>query len=539
MEGHVKVNFHGFETLCGDQAWIEQWPDGAACLNVEKKKEEEDLHWTLIGTNPAFRDLFPGIDLQESSVDALLDTMFEDHKILKELAQETMARGQSQRMILWSHIRRESIELTLIPGKSGQMVLILRSQPQISHGKQTCHLFDICWDAVVVIDQNHQVVQANPSFCRMLGYTEQELLQMYTWDWEALSSRAEIERNFPRVGQTNTFMATKHRCKDGRLIDVEFSASGAVIEGREVVICICRDVTQRKQGELALKQSEVKFRTFVEKAGDIIFTLNEEGELTYISPNIHSLMGYLPGEVLYQKLSVFLHPEDALSCWKFIQDAFRGNLDKDEAELRLLHVELGYRWHRLKGTINYLPSGERQFIGISRDVNDKRVHEEKLRYLSQHDPLTGLYNRSAFKSALETYEKEKAYPMTIVVCDLDNLKCTNDTHGHLAGDELLQNAAEIIKEAFSDYGIIARFGGDEFIALLKNTDEAMASKLEEQLRQDIELYNAGSDNGESIKLSVGFAVRTSEAESIDQIMKKADKAMYLEKKEKCVEQKRP
>ena len=114
---------------------------------------------------------------------------------------------------------------------------------------------------------------------------------------------------------------------------------------------------------------------------------------------------------------------------------------------------------------------------------------EQMKFYSLHDPLTGLYNRTLFQQHMDKIDRDNI-PTTIIICDIDGLKLVNDTLGHLEGDELLKNAALIIKEVFtSNNSIIARIGGDEFAILLPYLSlqqiEAKCSKLNEK----VETYN--------------------------------------------------
>ena len=116
-------------------------------------------------------------------------------------------------------------------------------------------------------------------------------------------------------------------------------------------------------------------------------------------------------------------------------------------------------------------------FGISRDITDKRKAEEKVKYLSFHDGLTGLYNRAYFDEELSRLDTERQIPITIVMGDLNGLKVINDAYGHSRGDMLLRNISDILKEGFRKEDIVSRWGGDEFIAILPKTSVKDAKSI--------------------------------------------------------------
>ncbi len=139
---------------------------------------------------------------------------------------------------------------------------------------------------MVVINQSHRVVEVNQRFAEMLGYSVEEMLSLHTWDWEAISNREDIEKDYADLSKVNFTIETKHRRKDGSLIDVEVSGAGMKIgEGPRdnVVLCFIRDLSMRKMAERLLKESEMKLRAFIENAPVAIFTLAPTELVVYFS----------------------------------------------------------------------------------------------------------------------------------------------------------------------------------------------------------------------------------------------------------------
>ncbi|HBG04396.1 MAG: diguanylate cyclase [Geobacteraceae bacterium GWC2_58_44] len=167
-------------------------------------------------------------------------------------------------------------------------------------------------------------------------------------------------------------------------------------------------------------------------------------------------------------------------------------------------------------------------VGALLDISERKRSETKLRYLSTHDMLTGIYNRAYFDEELERLRKGRKFPVSIVMADVDRLKETNDQLGHAAGDDLLRHAAEVFRGAFRGDDVAARIGGDEFAALLPNTDESALVEAMERLQQALASSNA--ENGDNpLSLSIGAATANS-SEELVAAWRMADQSMYRQKK---------
>ena len=141
-------------------------------------------------------------------------------------------------------------------------------------------LMDVSLDGIAIIDQEHRVVESNRRFAEMLDYTPEEVLSLHTWDWEAVMSEAEIRANFADLTKTKTTFQTRHRRRDGTIYDAEVTACGAKVGGESMVLTIIRDITDREEAELALKESESRYRSLFENMSDgvAIYEAVDEGE---------------------------------------------------------------------------------------------------------------------------------------------------------------------------------------------------------------------------------------------------------------------
>jgi len=166
-------------------------------------------------------------------------------------------------------------------------------------------------------------------------------------------------------------------------------------------------------------------------------------------------------------------------------------------------------------------------ITACEDITERKEAEEKLRYMSCHDTLTGFYNRAFFEDEMERLSCESELPISVIMVDVDGLKEVNDTLGHAAGDKVLKQTASVLMSVFRSEDIVARIGGDEFVVLLPGADQSVVEKAMQRVR-DVVLQASRSMGGLGLSLSLGAATAHS-AEALGETLKLADERMYEEK----------
>ncbi|WP_236685674.1 GGDEF domain-containing response regulator [Geobacter pickeringii] len=186
-----------------------------------------------------------------------------------------------------------------------------------------------------------------------------------------------------------------------------------------------------------------------------------------------------------------------------------------------------------KATFQNVDNSLGGLVGTILDITERKQTEEKLRYMSTHDALTGLYNRAYFQEEMERLEQGRQFPVSIVIADVDRLKYVNDTLGHAAGDELIISAALVLKGAFRAEDVVARIGGDEFAVLLPSADTAAVDEALHRLSTRLGSRNGSDDQ---LTLSMSFGVATAvKGERLEETLKLADKRMYHDKSTKsCI-----
>ncbi|WP_422481195.1 HD domain-containing phosphohydrolase [Pleomorphochaeta sp. DL1XJH-081] len=170
--------------------------------------------------------------------------------------------------------------------------------------------------------------------------------------------------------------------------------------------------------------------------------------------------------------------------------------------------------------------GKTYTIVQGQDITERKLAEERLRYMGERDFLTGLYNRQYLESELLKMDRPENLPLTILLVDTNGLKIVNDSFGTDAGDQLLRHVASILESACSPHDILARYGGDEFVILMPRTGTAGAKRVAQRVSG---LAEQAKTSQMRISLSYGYATRTSVKESYNAVFKRAEDALNRSK----------
>ncbi|OOZ35391.1 diguanylate cyclase [Solemya velesiana gill symbiont] len=286
---------------------------------------------------------------------------------------------------------------------------------------------------------------------------------------------------------------------------------------------------------MELRLSEEKFRQLVESTNDWIWEVDSNGAFRYSSPQVESILGYKPEEMIGRTPFEMMPEKEgkkllaAFNEWKkraaLITRIENVNLHKDGR--RVILETSGAPFFNEHGEVI-------GYRGVDRDITDRKRMEDRLRHLASHDALTGAYNRQVFQERIrEEMDRAERYDLTlsIFMLDIDHFKRVNDSFGHSAGDRVLRDTAQILEKTIRKTDFIARYGGEEFTAILPETGLVNARELAERLRSRISEYNFRIGGSKALKLSasIGVAAYPEHAQSAQDLVDAADSAMYAAK----------
>jgi diguanylate cyclase (GGDEF)-like protein len=160
------------------------------------------------------------------------------------------------------------------------------------------------------------------------------------------------------------------------------------------------------------------------------------------------------------------------------------------------------------------------------DLTNEKKYKSKIEHISFHDHLTGLYNRRFFNTELKRLDTKRNFPLGIIIGDVNGLKFFNDTFGHDLGDEVLIKVADLLKNIMRSDDIVARYGGDEYCIIIKNTDILELENIIKRIKNKLKKIKVKNFN---LNLALGFSIKNRESENISDIFKKAEKLMYHNK----------
>ena len=301
-----------------------------------------------------------------------------------------------------------------------------------------------------------------------------------------------------------------------------------------------------QQSDVQLRQSEARYRQFIETANEGICVVDNQGAICFVNPKLAELLSFTPAEVLGRPFLDFIHPDDrhegAVRHSRHIEDkpnAFR-------FAFRIATKHQVQRWFEVGGTV-FEWEGKPATLNFMADITERKQMEERIHSLAYIDSLTSIPNRrqvmDQIKMALAANNRT-GKSGAVLFMDLDNFKPLNDTHGHSVGDMLLIEAARRLKSVVRETDIVARFGGDEFVVLLGNLDidgalahqQALdvATKILAAMAEPYQLAVQQANGPETVlshtsSASIGVALFATQKTNENILLQQADAAMYRAK----------
>ncbi|MFN8162054.1 MAG: diguanylate cyclase [Solirubrobacterales bacterium] len=361
---------------------------------------------------------------------------------------------------------------------------------------------------------------------RLRGRRADEVLPEAVWRDHAPHYRAAL------AGESSS---VELRSPDGSgLFQLEVNPwrdeSGAVIGG----IAVARDVTTRRRMESELRESQEHFELAFEGAPIGMALIGLDGSWLKFNRRVLDITGYSAEELSTKTFQDITHPDDLEADLEHIRELLDGEIDRYQMEKRYYRADGSIVWIMLSVSLVHDAEGEPvHFISQIEDITERRKMEDRLRWLADHDPLTGVRSRRLLEEDLfvqvsrcQRYGERAA----LLMIDLDDFKGINDTHGHKAGDDTLKSVAIAIADRVRGTDSVARLGGDEFAVLMPHVVRHDAEALVGQLEATIAACEIPA-GGAVIRpsASIGYALIDELTASDESVLIEADRSMYAAK----------
>jgi len=400
--------------------------------------------------------------------------------------------------------------------------------------------FDAVNDAICLLDVDNHIIRCNHTMSESFGITQEELVGRHCW--EIVHGTTEPISDCPVIKIKNSLQREEIETQiKGKCLNI---IAYPILDDNHALITIVhiiRDITDRKKAEKALRESEYKYKSLIENIPDIIFTIDLEGKITFISKRAKEISGYENAEMINKNIFNFIPAEAYQDTIEKLQKGMKGE--------KIKHIQMPV----------ITKSGEKLFFefsfsriykdgavvgaqGTAVDITERKKAEDELREsehryheLSIIDDLTQLYNSRHFYAQLEReMERSNRYdqPLAFLMLDLDKFKDFNDTYGHIEGDQVLSRIGQVVKRCLRETDSAYRYGGEEFTIMLPMTTSeegiVTAKRIQMELRK--EAFSPVLGQEVYMTVSIGLA-QYKPKEEMKAFVKRVDKLMYQAKKD--------
>ncbi|MGM0396817.1 MAG: HD domain-containing phosphohydrolase [Bacillota bacterium] len=446
------------------------------------------------------------------------------------------------------------------------------SEATASEGPDFFGLIDSHGSIMTFLDpSNGRIVYVNKAAVDFYGYSKEEMESMDVYDLRTKTNYNQVPNWDELNARSRNTYQVEHRIADGSLKTMEVRSYPYQYGDRTVLFSILEDITEQSLLEennrnktniiiagglvsmalllyiaearrkinddveeinLQLNSSKNHLELILDSTAEGIYGIDMEGRCTFCNESGLRILCYdNQAELIGTNMQEQIHHSDENGD-SLDQDSCRIYKSIKKGEKAYADDEVFWRKDGTYFQVEYdsypqYKDGE--IIGAVvtfTDITEQKKIREQINYLSFHDTVTGLYNKTFFQEEMKRLDVERNLPISIIVGDINGLKLTNDILGHEAGDELIKSVADSMKEVCRADDIVARTGGDEFTILLPGTELHDAEKVCNRIKSSISSKEINIIKG---NISTGCAAKTYVEQKIESILKAADESMYFDK----------
>lgn len=383
----------------------------------------------------------------------------------------------------------------------------------------------------IVYNEDHQLIDlkfldVNPTFEKNIGISRSQLIGKRITEQKVFIEDYwfTIFNNVMKTGQPQEFEGYfSHLNSYFELFIFQPEPSN--------IACLVVDISARRRAEKDLANEKEWLAVTLGSIAEGVIATDAFGQVLFLNPIAAEMLGWTQENAIGKHLSDLLNEVENMYGFKECGDEIMDDPEWHEAELNdnlLCIVRNGIRRYlsNSAATIRDKEGNDLGMVMVLGDITEKKKTEEKIQYLSYNDKLTGLYNRAYIDIILNDLDHQEQLPVSLIMGDINGLKLTNDVFGHQEGDRLLVNVAKILKMSCRDNDVVARWGGDEFLIVLPQTDKEVAQKVCERIRKTCK--EAGTDPI-AVSVALGTATRANMQQDISGVFILAEEQMYSNK----------
>jgi len=391
-------------------------------------------------------------------------------------------------------------------------------------------LFDESTEAIALLNNRSNIIKANKTFEEVFNYKAEEIKGKNIDDLITPEEKREegIKNTNKNIAGKEVKLETVRKTKNGERINVSIHSFPIKLDKGQIgIYAIYNDITARKETEKKLKKQKAYFQQLFDESTEAIALLDNDNNILKINKKFEKVFKYTNDEAKGEDIDSLIVPSD-----KKEEGVKYTNQVINNEDIKKESVRKTKNGDKIFVSIHAFPikldEGQIGIYAIYNDISQRKKEEKKIKYLSFHDQMTGLYNRRYFENEMDRLNKSRKLPISIIMSDINSLKKVNDRYGHATGDQYIKKVAYQIKNAVRKSDILARVGGDEFAILLPYTNEEEVKEIEKRIQ--INVNNLDKKVHYPVGISTGYAVKKSKNDELKDVFKRADYEMY---KMKC------
>lgn len=425
----------------------------------------------------------------------------------------------------------------LIGAVAGQLADRLHSAA--AEAQASARHFELAGDMLCTATFDGRFTHLNGAWERCLGWTREELTGRPFIDFVHPEDRARTATEAARAagGDATARFTNRYATKDGRWRSIEWRSW--VDPERHAIHAAARDVTELLGVEAAKREAEERFRRAFDDSATGMAVVGVAGERRDVLLDANDSLARIcgcPREQLIgtRALSAMVDPADAPALARGMEELLGSGERTHRGEYRIVRADGLRAWLDVTASlVRDADGGPLYRLVQALDVTERKTAEERLRFLADHDPLSGLFNRRRFEAELlreVQLAERRPRRSVLLLLDVDRFKTINDTFGHAAGDAVMERLGDALRSRLRSADVVARLGGDEFAAILRRVDLAAAREVVRDV-QAVAAQRIASVVGEThgpVTLSAGL-VAISAGTTADELLSQADRALYTAK----------